>query len=129
MKLKSDTWSVTEADKKFVARMMRETRLARGLTPTECSKVLGFARSSYYAFEAGRVSSSTARMVTWLLKDHVDSHDPVYWRERALLAERRLVEINAVLKEYSNARRLLIDDDASEPNSVSPRKGSRVRAA
>lgn len=120
----------TDGDKKFVSRLIKEARFARGLTPSEAAKAIGISRSVYYAWERGTFGASAAKVVCWLLRDRTDAHDPLYWRERALLAERRLSAINAQLLEYSKARRSIeTDDDGSSPSSVSPREGSRVRAA
>ena len=118
-----------ESDRKFVGRLVKEARFARGLTPVEAAQIIGISRSAYYRLENGDLGVATVRIVKWLLGDKANAHDPVYWRERALLAERRLAEINATLVEYSKARRSFEDVDGYVPNSVSPREGTRFRVA
>jgi transcriptional regulator with XRE-family HTH domain len=118
-----------EGGKRFVARLIKEARFARGLTPTEAANAIGISRAIYYSWERGNFGNSAAKVVCWLLQDAVDAHDPAYWRERALLAERALSQQNEILKRYAAGLRALRGDDESEPSSVAPREGSRVRAA
>jgi DNA-binding XRE family transcriptional regulator len=118
-----------EGGKMFVARLIKEARFARGLTPSEAAKSIGISRAIYYAWERGDFGNSATKLVCWLLQDAVDAHDPAYWRERALLAERALSQQNEILKRYAAGLRALRGDDESEPSSVAPREGSRVRAA
>lgn len=116
-----------EGGKKFVARLIKEARFARGLTPNEAAEAIGITRQAYYAWERGEFGNSATKLVCWLLQDHVDTNDPTYWRERCLLAERALGQMNQALKAYGGARRTLIGDDASEPSSVVPLSGMRAR--
>lgn len=119
-----------EGGKKFVSRLIKEARFARGLTPSEAAEAIGISRQVYYAWERGEFGNSATKVVCWLLQDHEDlTNDPAYWRERALLAERALGQVNQSLKAYGGARQAWKGDDAPEPSSVVPREGTRVRAA
>lgn len=120
-----------DGGKKFVARLIRQARHARGMTPAEAAEAIGISRAIYYSWERGEFGASGTKLVCWLLQDHVGngSGDPLYWRERALLAERALTQQNQILKGYSESLRALRGGDVPEPNSVVPREGSRARAA
>lgn len=132
---KSKDWrSLTEEDKKFVGRLIKEARFARGLTPSQAAEAMGTGRSNYYRMEQGRIGSTGTRVILWLLRDNrvenMERHDPLYWRERALLAERRLDLIREQVVEYTKIRVALEkDDDGYEPSSGTLLSGTRAQAA
>lgn len=119
----------TEEQKGFVARLIREARFARGLTPGEAAKALKMSKTCFYRWERGDLANNTVHVVCWLLKDRVEGGDAAYWRERALLAERRLGAIHREIKQYAEIRRDLEGDGESSPSSVLPLPGTRARAA
>lgn len=125
------TQVATEEQKKFVSRLIREARFARGLTPGQAAAALKMSKTCFYRWERGDLSNNTVHVICWLLKDkggRQGGGDAAYWRERALLAERRLGAIHRGIQEYVNVRRSLEGaDDVSEPNSVVPLSGMRAQ--
>lgn len=120
---------VREGGNKFVARLIKETRFSRGLTPIEAAKQIGISRAIFYAWERGEMGAAAVKLVCWLLQDHESNMDPMYWRERALQAERALAQVNVALKGWGEAHRAWRGDDVSEPSSVVPLEGMRARSA
>lgn len=98
------TCDTTAAERKFVGDLIRDARSARKLMPKEAAGLLGVSKNVFYRWERGEIGGTAVKIICWLLKDRVNSMDPLYWRERALLAERRLATISHEIKEYAVAR-------------------------
>lgn len=125
-------FTVTDDERKFVTKLIREVRSARGLTPLEAADSIEVHRNTFYRWERGQFPIAAIKVVCWLLQNKGDdeARSSAYWMERAYIAERRLIAINAHLVEYSKARRSIDSGDgAFEPSFVSPPQGSRARAA
>lgn len=93
-------YQATRAQKKYVGRLIKEARLARDLTPAEGAVQAGVSRQTFYRWEAGQIGSATTLILHWLLYDPAKSHDAIYWRERALMAEATLDVIERRLQQY-----------------------------
>lgn len=99
------TWHEAAPEQiQLVARLVREARLARDMTPGEAAVQAGVSRGAWYRWEAGRMSSTTARVLWWLLHDPSQSHDAFYWRERALAAEAALAKVQRAVQEHTEDR-------------------------
>jgi len=46
----------------------------------------------------------------WLLKDSASSHDVVYWRERAMMAEAALDGLDGKLQRYYHNKAEIVDE-------------------
>ena len=99
------TWHpAPEEHIRLVTRMVHEARLARDLTPQEAAEQAGISRGTFYRWEAGRISSATARLLWWLMHDKTESHDAFYWRERALAAEAALAKVGRAVQQHTEDR-------------------------
>lgn len=105
-------WAASEPElHKYVARLIKETRLSRDMDVEDAAVAAGISRSAFYRWERGDVGEHTAKVVAWLLRDNSDSCDPLYWRERALLAESALRHVGDSLVRYRYRREDFIGDD------------------
>lgn len=88
--------------KKFVGRVIRQTRLARDMDATEVANDIGVAVTTIYRWERGDIGGAAALMFHWLFKDHAGTEglDPLYWRERALMAEDALSRVREKLDDH-----------------------------
>src|SRR4051812_18640951 len=109
------TWTEDHPElRNYVARIIREARLGRDLSPNEAAAEVGISRSAWYRWERGDIGGHTALLIQWLLGDVSTSMDPIYWRERALMAEDALEKIGKSLDRYgANAREILQDEVGS----------------
>ena len=100
----------TLEQKQFVGRLIKESRVARDLSTTQAASEAGISRSAFYRWENGRIASSTALLMHWLLKDSASSHDVVYWRERAMMAEAALDGLDGKLQRYYHNKAEIVDE-------------------
>jgi transcriptional regulator with XRE-family HTH domain len=102
MTRKYTTHIATEKQQTFVSRLVKETRVARGITPAQAAEQAGVSRGTFYRWEGGRLGSPAVKLIAWLFGS--GHHNAMYWRERALIAEGRLIAINLQLKGYQADR-------------------------
>jgi len=102
------TWQAARPElKAFVAKVIRETRLARDQNVNQMAKELGIAYTTIYRWERGDIGGTPAILLYWLFKAHDgnESMDPLYWRERALMAEDALSRIREQLDDHKENTR------------------------
>lgn len=125
----SDLYEATQTEKKFVSRLIKEQRFALGFTPNQAAEAAGISRQSWYRWEAGRIGSPVVKIVCWLLDfDGTSKVSSVgYWRKRALIAEKRLEEIQRTIDEYNQTRSAMEQShDGFLPKSVTSIKHRRT---
>jgi len=96
--------------KAFVGKVIRETRLARDQNVNQMANELGIAYSTIYRWERGDIGGTPALLLYWLFKSHDgnESMDPLYWRERAIMAEDALSRMIETLDDFKEAREEMI---------------------
>jgi transcriptional regulator with XRE-family HTH domain len=90
--------------KEFVGHVIKQTRLARDQDVSEMAAELGIAITTIYRWERGDIGGAAAIMFYWLFKDHDggnETMDPVYWRQRAILAEDALSRMSEAIYDHN----------------------------
>lgn len=90
----------TPEQHRFVARIVREARLARDITPAEAAEQVGIHRQTFYRWEQGDIGTTSVLLLYWLYFDPNETHDAFYWRERALAAEDALSKIKRTIDSH-----------------------------
>jgi transcriptional regulator with XRE-family HTH domain len=118
--------------KKFVGNVIRQTRLARDQDVAEMARELGIADSTIYRWERGDIGGAPALMFWWLFKDHDGdnmSMDPLYWRQRAILAEDALSKMSEAIYDHHEERERMLGSaktNGAGKHSPANRNGSQV---
>jgi transcriptional regulator with XRE-family HTH domain len=126
------TWQAAKPDlKKFVGNVIRQTRLARDQDVAAVAREIGIADSTIYRWERGDIGGAPALMLWWLFKDHEgnnESMDPLYWRQRAILAEDALSKMSEAIYDHNEDLERMLSSVRNGSGKRSPRNhnGSQV---
>jgi len=98
-------WQAAKPEiKEFVGHVIRQTRLARDMDTKAVADELGIAITTLYRWERGDIGGTPALVLWWLFKDHDGgnmSMDPLYWRQRAILAEDALSKMSEAIYDHN----------------------------
>jgi transcriptional regulator with XRE-family HTH domain len=98
-------WQAAKPElKEFVGHVIKQTRLARDQDVSAVAKELGVSPTALYRWERGDIGATPALVIWWLFKDHEgdnESMDPVYWRQRAIMAEDALSKMSEAIYDHN----------------------------